>query len=675
MKNRRFILLALSLAAFSALLTGQTDWRHKIDPSVLQRTNAGETTDFLILLTEQADVNEARFEPQKSKKGRLVFQKLVETAERTQGDILKLLQDDRVPHQSFWIINAVLVQGDKSLLEKLAPLPEVREIQSNPLLKMQEPARESTTGERSIEWNITGINADDVWTMGYTGSGAVVGGQDTGYDWDHIALKLKYRGWNNTTMTADHNYNWHDAIHKDTLTTNPCGIDLLVPCDDDSHGTHTMGTMVGDDGLGNQIGVAPGAKWMGCRNMDQGYGKPSTYLECFQWFLAPTDLANQNADPLLAPDVINNSWYCPASEGCNAVNYSTMETAVNNLRSAGVVVVVSAGNSGSDCSTINNPPAIFPATFSVGASDASDVIADFSSRGPVAYNGQTYIKPDITAPGKGVRSSIPNDGYGSKSGTSMAGPHVAGVVALIISANPSLAGNVTQIENILESTARNKTTTQDCGSTPGTSIPNNTYGYGIIDAKAAIEKALTILPVELMSFSGVLERSGVRLSWRVALPGSLHHFEVEYTESSSSLNWKVIGKIPFSPDEENYTIFHETKGSGVTYYRLKMVDIDGQFSYSKIISFNLTSRLELTVFPNPVTTGKMNLSGWDVADEPLTFRVFDVMGRCVMFLTKIQKQPILTLDVSTLIDGVYYVNIFYKDGRYPSLQGRFIKRG
>lgn len=130
-----------------------------------------------------------------------------------------------------------------------------------------------------------------------------------------------------------------------------------MPCDDDKHGTHTMGTMVGEDDE-NSIGVAPEAKWIACRNMDRGWGQPSTYMECFEWFLAPYDLEGENADPDKAPHVINNSWFCSVEEGCNPSNFILMEEIVKNLKASGVVVVVSAGNSGgSGCGSVTGPPA------------------------------------------------------------------------------------------------------------------------------------------------------------------------------------------------------------------------------------------------------------------------------------------------------------------------------
>jgi uncharacterized repeat protein (TIGR01451 family) len=248
-----------------------------------------------------------------------------------------------------------------------------------------------------------------------------------------------------------------------------------------------MGTMVGNDGGSNQIGVAPGAKWIGCRNMDEGVGTPQTYSECFQWFIAPTDLEDDNPDPSKAPHVINNSWGCPPSEGCTDPNI--LRTIVQNTRAAGIEVVVSAGNSGSSCSTVEDPPAIYDASFSVGATDSNDNIAGFSSRGPVTIDGSGRLKPDISAPGVNVRSSVPGGGYASFGGTSMAGPHVAGVTALLLSAYPHLIGDPDSIEAILTSTAVPRTTAETCGDVPGSEVPNNTYGWGRADAFSAITEA------------------------------------------------------------------------------------------------------------------------------------------------------------------------------------------
>jgi hypothetical protein len=134
---------------------------------------------------------------------------------------------------------------------------------------------------------------------------------------------------------------------------------------------------------------------------------------------------------------------------------------------------------------VSDPPAIYQAAFSVGATSATtDTIASFSSRGPVTVDGSNRPKPNISAPGVNTRSSVPGGGYASFSGTSMAGPHVVGVVALLLSANPSLKGQVGAVETTLQATAVPRTIAQTCGGVPGTAIPNNTYGYGRIDAFA-----------------------------------------------------------------------------------------------------------------------------------------------------------------------------------------------
>jgi subtilisin family serine protease len=244
-----------------------------------------------------------------------------------------------------------------------------------------------------------------------------------------------------------------------------------------------MGTMVGDDGGSNQIGVSPGSRWIGCRNMDQGNGTPATYSECFEWFVAPTDLDGLNPDPSKSPHVINNSWACPPSEGCS---FDSLQTVVENTRAAGIVVVASAGNSGSSCNSVSSPPAIYAASLTVGATNSVDDIAGFSSRGVVDVDGSDRLKPDVSAPGVSVRSSVPGGGYSFFSGTSMAGPHVAGQIGLLLSAQPDLIGDPDSIENIVKLSALPLTSSQDCGGISGTEIPNPVFGYGRIDALEAI---------------------------------------------------------------------------------------------------------------------------------------------------------------------------------------------
>jgi len=249
-----------------------------------------------------------------------------------------------------------------------------------------------------------------------------------------------------------------------------------------------MGTMVGDDGGSNQIGMAPNAQWIACRNMEEGWGTPATYTECYEWFIAPYPVGGdpmQDGDPSKAPHVINNSWSCPVSEGCTDPN--VLRTVVENVRTAGIVTAHSAGNSGSSCSTIRDPAAIYDASFSVGATASNDTIAGFSSRGPVTVGGNNPAKPDISAPGVGIRSSVPGGTYSTFSGTSMAAPHVAGLVGLLISAQPNLAGNVDALEQAIKESAVPQFTTEGCGDDEADSVPNHVYGWGRIDAYAAYQ--------------------------------------------------------------------------------------------------------------------------------------------------------------------------------------------
>lgn len=460
---------------------------NKISTRVLTQTADGDNTPIVILLSDQADLSAAYSMKDHDARGWYVYNTLTEHAARTQAGLKAFLDLKSVAYQSFWAANMLVATADRELIESLAARPDVARVDSNlptrwiedPSLQKSASAPESTT---AVEWGVTNVKAPALWALGFTGTGMVVGGLDTGIRWTHNVLRSKYRGWNG--VTADHNYNWRDAVHSGG---GVCGPNTMAPCDDNGHGTHTVGTMVGDDGI-NQVGVAPGAKWMGCRNMNQGDGTPATYTECFQFTIAPTDLAGSNPDPTRRPHVLNNSWSCPASEGCTTG--AELETIVNSTQAAGIFVVVSAGNSGPNCFTVANPPAIYSNSFSVGAIDINNNLAGFSSRGPSAFYTPNVLKPNISAPGVAVRSATRSSdiAFSTLQGTSMAGPHVAGVVALLWSARPQLVRNIAATKSLLQNTANplvTLTPAQACGGTSSTQIPNNSFGYGRVDALAA----------------------------------------------------------------------------------------------------------------------------------------------------------------------------------------------
>lgn len=649
----------------------------KIDTALMKKIGSGASAEFLVILQEQTNVRDAARFRRKEDKGRYVYATLLETAERTQGPVRDVLRQAGAPMQSFWIVNALWSKGRADLVLRLAEMPEVARVEDNPVLHLsrvpQDAAGEVTDRitPNGSTWGLTKINADDVWGLGYTGVGVVVGGQDTGYEWEHPAIKDQYRGWNGST--ADHNYNWHDAIHAlINGGSNSCGLDIDEPCDDDGHGTHTAGTMAGIVGT-VAIGVAPGAKWVGCRNMESGDGTPATYIECFEWLTVPTDLNDANPDPGMAPHVINNSWGCPTSEGCNSTNFATMDTVINNMRAAGILVVTSAGNDGSGCSTVNSPPSIFEGSFAVGATASNDVIANFSSRGPVTVFGNR-TKPNISAPGVGVYSCTgsgnnPNSyTYASWNGTSMAGPHVAGVAALIMSARPDLIGQVDVLENLMESTAVPRySASPHCGGDNTTTRPNNKYGWGRVDALAAVNAAIN-LPVELVSFTASPVGNSTLLEWTTATERQCAFFEIQ--RSTDAVHWEILGKTPCSTWSNQLTDYRYTDhnpATGLNYYRLRQVDVSGVFAYSPIVSVRHGSAgVRLRVASHPAqqqafveVVGAATGERWQVS-------VHAMDGREVHPAEPLEQ--ILTLQLPALARGVYTVWLHDERGNVVEVQ-------
>jgi subtilisin family serine protease len=441
----------------------------KIDKTVTDQLAQSGSATFFAVLNSEANLGSV---PQTgeagSKRTADVFNTKVAYADRTQAGLRDLLAARGVQFTPFWIANTIEVTGDAALVDEIAARPEVRQILPNRTHPLEQPiAAPEEAQVDAVEWNINQIRANKVWSdFNDRGEGIVVASIDTGVAYQHPALVGKYRG-NKGDGTFDHNYSWFDPAKV-------CGNPSLAPCDNNNHGSHTMGTMVGDDGAANQVGVAPGAKWISAKGCESNNCSDASLLASGQWIVAPTDLNNQNPRPDLAPDVVNNSWGGDPNDPWYA-------DIVNTWIAAGIFPQFSNGNSGLLGCNSSGSPGDYTASYAAGAYDINGAIASFSSRGPGA-NG--LVKPNISAPGVSIRSSIPS-GYGSISGTSMASPHVAGTVALLWSAAPALRGNIDATKALLNQTAVD-TSNLTCG---GAAENNNVWGEGKLDAYALVAAA------------------------------------------------------------------------------------------------------------------------------------------------------------------------------------------
>lgn len=430
---------------------------------------------LFVILKQQADLSSIRQIPDIDERRTSAYEMLVQLANETQAGMRNTLGQFGVEYTPYYLVNAMEVRGGTLVRLYLSMRPEVDRVIPSPRLRPVGDASPLSldvpqSAPSGVQWNVSMIGADRVWEeFGVRGEGIVIGQSDSGADVNHPELRETYRG-----NDGGDDYNWFDPWNGRSS-----------PYDDGGHGTHTLGTIVGQNG----IGIAPGATWIACANLDRNLANPALYLDCMQFMLAPFP---QNGDPLRdgdptrAADVLNNSWGCPELEGCDP---NALLDAANHLRDAGIFVVVSTGNDGPNCSTVNAPLSLYDSVFSVGAIDQSGNMAPFSSRGPVIADGSGRIKPDIAAPGVDILSSLPGGAYGSNSGTSMAGPHVAGAVALLWSADSTLVGDIDSTEQLLIDAADPYTGSTDVGCFAG-DVPNAAYGYGVLDVYEAVQLAL-----------------------------------------------------------------------------------------------------------------------------------------------------------------------------------------
>ncbi|WP_336206476.1 S8 family serine peptidase [Nonomuraea sp. LPB2021202275-12-8] len=434
----------------------------KISEAVQAQLDSDDKATFWVRIKGEADLSAARRATTKEVKAERVYEAKTERAASSQAGLRKLLESHGADFTSYWIVNAVKVTAGAKLAAAIAELPEVERIEPIRTLTLPKPVQGKAENRiNAVEWNIDRVRAPQVWSeLGNRGEGIVVANIDSGVQFDHPDLAAAYRG-SSPDGSVTHDYNWFDPAEVCPST---------APCDNNGHGTHVMGTMVGANG----IGVAPGAKWIAAKGCEFNTCTDASLLAAGQWIVAPTDASGANPRPDLAPDIVNNSW---GGAGFDPWYKQTVEAWI----AAGIFPAFSNGNEGPSCRT-SGSPGQYAISYSAGGFDINNALYARSSKGE-GEGGE--IKPNIAAPAVNVRSSVPDDDYDSYTGTSMASPHVAATVALIWSASPRLNGDIAATRPLLDSTAIDVSDTA-CG---GTATDNNIWGEGRLDAYAAVQAA------------------------------------------------------------------------------------------------------------------------------------------------------------------------------------------
>ncbi|RPE28862.1 S8 family serine peptidase [Kitasatospora cineracea] len=570
-------------AAVAAAPTPSGTAAVQVDPALTSAVAGSQEATFFVVLKDRADLGKAKGKGPHAAKARAAYQELQDTAQRSQGALKKYLDEQRVGHQDYWIANAVQVTGDAKLIAKLAKRDDVQKIVKAKTYHVDDTQVSAATaatdaGDGTPEWGVQDIEADQVWSQyDARGEGIVIANVDSGVQYDHPDLVANYRG-NNGDGTFTDDYNFYDP-------TGSCATPS-TPCDNNGHGTHTMGTMVGKNG----IGVAPNAKWMAAKGCESSQCSDEYLLKAGQWILAPTDHNGNNPRPDLAPNIVNNSW-----GGGDTTFYQDIVEAWN---SAGIFEAFAAGNDGdgSTCSTAHAPGSQAP-SYGVGAYDVNGKIASFSGFGPSLVDGSA--KPNISAPGVNVRSTWPGSQYMAESGTSMATPHVAGAAALLWSAAPSLIGDIDATRALLGQGARDVDDTH-CGGTAGM---NNVWGEGKLD----VLKSVDLAPHTAVSITG----RATDQATGAALPGIV----VRITDAGGDTRTVTTGpdgsyRLALAPGSYDLA----ASGYGYANFQLKGLTVAaGQPQ---------TVPLAMTAVPTHAVTGTV----LDVTGKPLAGAVVELTG-------------------------------------------------
>lgn len=577
----------------------RTESLNKMDASFRDSLTDGGYAEAIVYLKSQVDsmgvASEAKSElssaltPHKAKieVRKEVIGALKDNAEDTQQKLLKYVTQEEkkgniLEYKPYYIINAIYVKATKDVLETISYMNEVEKIYENKIVQLDKPEiskEQIQANAAGVEWNVERIRANEVWSLGIDGTGVVVGTIDTGATWNHPALMTKWRGYNpNDPANPNPEGNWFDPVNGTRL-----------PVDEPSipHGTHVLGTILGQEPDGsNKVGAAPGAKWITAKAFTPDGGSDDAILSAAEWMLAP------GGDPAAAPDVINNSW------GGGPGLDEWFRPMVTAWRAAGIIPVFSSGNQENQAAppASVSAPANYPESFAVGALDINNVRGDFSRRGPGPYNN---LKPDVSAPGVNIRSSVPGGYESGWSGTSMSAPAVTGTIALILSANNSLS--IEEVENLLKSTAVHKEDSDDPG------YPNNGYGYGLIDAFAAVS--------EIAGGTGTIEGKVLKEGEDLANPVIEHNQQIfetylgadipvtaEISDDVSVIDTELLVKVT---GKSYWITLPLTRTSGDYKSGIYSGTIPGDILEQAGVSYKIKAR---DYDGNVVTTGEYNIS-------------------------------------------------------------------